>query len=71
MEPKVFTEVHKMWDKIMAFTDEDLRIVWNSLKGQDLTEEYAPGISMESWAESIYSEMSKRGMDCGLTLERR
>lgn len=47
-----------MYDKIRDMNDRELLSVWESLVDYDPLEDYAPGISMDTWAEAIYNEIT-------------
>lgn len=49
-------------DKAAAMTDAQIMAVWCALVGYDWTEMYDDEIPMDSWAEIINSERSKRGL---------
>lgn len=51
-----------MVEKISKMSDDELNFVWKNLRRYDPSEEYAPGVSMDDWAENIYSEMGNRGL---------
>lgn len=62
MTNALISEVEKMYSKIEKLADEEVRTIWNALKNYNPKEEYAIGISMDTWAQAIYSEMDKRGI---------
>lgn len=60
-----YTEVDEwdsMFKKLKGMSDEQICSVWNALKHYDPKEFYAPGISMDDWAQQVYSEMDIRGL---------
>ena len=51
----------KLIEKAKNMSNENLQIVWQCLSGN--TRGYlSDGITMEQWAEVIYSEMSRRNL---------
>ena len=69
MKLEVLVEVRKMWDRIHAMSDEDLKTVWAALIKSPVFDgenaEYAPGVSMNKWTEALYTEMTKRHLTTG------
>lgn len=51
-----------MHQRIDAFTDDDLKRIWEALRGYDPADNYAPGITMDDWAQAIYNEMQRRSI---------
>ena len=52
-----------MYKKLTGLKDSNIQIIWDALnQGFDLTDFYAPGITMADWQQAVYSEMDKRGM---------
>lgn len=47
---------------VEQLTDKSLLTIWKNLKSYDPKEEHSPGVSMDDWAQLIYSELSKRGI---------
>jgi hypothetical protein len=54
-----------MHQRIQKFSEIDLKIIWMALNegGYDPEGLYAIGITMEDWAQAIYTEMTKRGFN--------
>jgi hypothetical protein len=55
-------EWEKMFKKLEVASDEEIQGIWEALKEYDPTEHYAPGITMDSWAQAVHTEMDLRGM---------
>ena len=55
-------EWDKMYAKLVTMSNGSLQTIWDSLIHYNARENYAPGISMESWAQAVYTEMDRRGM---------
>ena len=56
----------RMNKKIDNMSDDELKKVWDALQTQEWrkgdTWDWRGHVSMDTWAESIYSEISRRGL---------
>ena len=51
-----------MYKKVEGYSNQQIQSIWDALKNYDPSRQYAPGITMDEWAQAIYSEMDKRNM---------
>ena len=56
------SEIDKMYERVQKFSDSDLCVIWEALRHYNPSEDYAPGITMDTWTNAIYSECSRRGL---------
>ena len=50
-------------EKIKQASDEELNIIWDSLRFYNSWEMYSETMSMDEWAELVKSELDRRGRD--------
>jgi hypothetical protein len=63
MKEEPNTEWEKMFRKLEGMSDESLRVIWEALQHYDPTKYYVEGvITMDSWAQAVYSEMDHRAI---------
>lgn len=55
-------EHDKAYNKVHSMSDARLKGVWDALKDYDPSKEYAPGVSMDDWANMVYMEISRRNI---------
>lgn len=53
-----------IYEKLAAMSDRDIMIIWRALANYDPSEYYdrENNITMDDWAEAVYSERSRRGL---------
>lgn len=58
--------VDRMMKKLNDMSTANLKVVWHNLGETNWSnqDEYAPGISMNDWAESVKAELDARGATC-------
>lgn len=54
------TEEQKAMRRVETMSDDQLAAVWDALSSYNPRESYAPGVSMDDWAQIVYSEKSRR-----------
>lgn len=53
-----------IYEKLAKMSNQQLKTTWEALSDYDSYEMYdaANNISMDNWAEAVYSEMDRRGI---------
>ena len=68
-------EPHDEWrlmiERLENMPDDLLMTTWDALTSYNSVGYYAEGITMDSWSQAVYSEMSHRGMPYDLPIRVR
>lgn len=52
----------QIWYDLDARTDSEIQTIWSALNDYNPKEMYNQKLTMEDWAQIVYSQMSKRGL---------
>ena len=63
-------ELKQAIDTIAEFSDDDLKKVWFSLTDWNEFDMYSRTVSIQTWAELLYSEMSYRGISANVSARK-
>ena len=58
------SRTERMFQKLDSMSNHDIHVTWDALRDYDPSEYYDEegGVTMDDWAEAVYSEKGKRGI---------